>query len=151
MQIHIDDPLKPDILLLLQDHLADMAQHSPPGSVHALDPVALSAADITFWSAREHSLLMGCGALKALTPCHGEIKSMRTDLQYRGRGVARNILRAILTEADSRGCRRLSLETGSADVFAPARALYRKHGFAECEPFGDYDSDPHSIFMSRLV
>jgi isocitrate/isopropylmalate dehydrogenase len=28
------------------------------------------------------------------------------------------------------------------------RALYRKHGFVECAPFGGYLPDPNSVFMS---
>jgi putative acetyltransferase len=47
------------------------------------------------------------------------------------------------------GFRRVSLETGSAEFFAPARGLYRKFGFDYCEPFGDYRLDPHSVFMTR--
>jgi putative acetyltransferase len=43
---------------------------------------------------------------------------------------------------------RLSLETGSWEYFRPARSLYRKHGFVECPPFGDYVLDPNSVFMT---
>ncbi len=149
MQIYIDDPLKPEILMLLEQHLADMALHSPPESVHALDPAALTAADITFWAAWDNTQLLGCGALKALADDQGEIKSMRTQPEHRGRGVAQTILAAIVDEALSRGYRRLSLETGSAEVFAPARRLYLSNGFSECEPFADYLPDPHSVFMVR--
>jgi putative acetyltransferase len=38
--------------------------------------------------------------------------------------------------------RRLSLETGSWPYFLPARALYARHGFVECGPFGDYRERP---------
>ena len=151
MHVCIDDPLKPEILALLRQHLTDMAMHSPPESVHALDPSALTAADVTFWAAWAQDSLLGCGALKALADHHGEIKSMRTAERQRGRGVAQAILDDIVTEAQRRGYSRLSLETGSADVFAPARRLYLKNGFAECEPFGDYALDPHSVFMTRSL
>jgi putative acetyltransferase len=30
-------------------------------------------------------------------------------------------------------------------------ALYRRFGFAECPPFGDYILDPFSIFMTREI
>jgi putative acetyltransferase len=43
---------------------------------------------------------------------------------------------------------RLSLGTGSWPYFAPARALYARHGFVECAPFGDYREDPNSVFMT---
>ena len=45
---------------------------------------------------------------------------------------------------------RLSLETGSWPYFAPARALYARHGFTECGPFGDYREDPNSVFMTLV-
>ena len=43
---------------------------------------------------------------------------------------------------------RLSLETGSWPYFEAARAFYRRHGFVECPPFGDYNPDPNSVFMT---
>ena len=44
--------------------------------------------------------------------------------------------------------KRLTLETGSMEYFAPARKLYEKHGFTPCEPFGEYKPDPYSVFMT---
>jgi putative acetyltransferase len=58
------------------------------------------------------------------------------------------MLRHIIATARARGMSRLSLETGSWDYFQPAHALYRRHGFVECLPFGDYVLDPNSIFMT---
>jgi putative acetyltransferase len=42
----------------------------------------------------------------------------------------------------------LSLETGSMDGFAPARALYASAGFTVCGPFANYQPSPYSTFMS---
>jgi putative acetyltransferase len=47
------------------------------------------------------------------------------------------------------GYHRMSLETGAMPFFAPARALYARHGFVECPPFADYREDPNSVFMTR--
>jgi putative acetyltransferase len=58
------------------------------------------------------------------------------------------MLRHIVAAAHAAGMMRLSLETGSGDYFAPARALYRRHGFVECAPFADYRLDPNSVFMT---
>jgi putative acetyltransferase len=57
----------------------------------------------------------------------------------------------IVDAARAMGMSRLSLETGSWDYFAPARELYRRYGFVECPPFGEYVSDPNSVFMSRSL
>ena len=151
MQVEIDDPARVDVLALLEEHLRNMHELSPPESVHALDVDKLKSPDITFWSVRDGETLLGCGALKELDPEHGEVKSMRTPQSLRRRGAARAVLARILEEARARGYQRLSLETGSADAFLPARKLYESHGFAYCGPFGDYGPDPNSVFMTRTV
>ncbi len=151
MHIEVDEPTRADVLALLTEHLADMYATSPPESVHALDPTALTAPAVTFWTARVDGVLLGCGALKELDPTHAEIKSMRTSPAARGRGVATGILGHLLSTAAGRGYRRLSLETGAQEFFAPARRLYQRHGFTLCPPFGDYLPDDNSVFLTRTV
>lgn len=73
---------------------------------------------------------------------------MRTDPALRGRGLGRTMLAFLLEDAEARGISRVSLETGSAEFFVPARALYSAAGFRECGPFGGYVLDPHSTFMT---
>jgi putative acetyltransferase len=151
IEIAPDDPLRDDVHALLAEHLADMHQTSPPESVHALDHGALTDPVVTFWTAREDGVLLGSAARKHLSEQEGEVKSMRTAATARGRGVAATLLEHVLAEARRRGYERVSLETGSQDYFAAARRLYRRHGFEECGPFGDYVLDPHSVFMTRAL
>lgn len=148
MQIRVDDPRRVPVAALLREHLAEMALHSPPESMHALDVEGLCAPDVTFWTISDGEELLGCGALLELEPCHGEIKSMRTAAAHRQRGIGAAMLRHLLAEAKRRAYRRLSLETGSMAGFAPARALYEKFGFTACPPFGSYRPDPNSVFMT---
>jgi putative acetyltransferase len=61
------------------------------------------------------------------------------------------MLTHIISEARARGYRRLSLETGSTEVFIPALAMYEAHGFQLCPPFGDYAEDPFSRFMTLAL
>jgi len=149
MIIGTDDPLRDDVLLLLEEHLADMYATSPPESVHALDATALTGPGMTFWTLRDDGLVLGTAALKEIDPTHGEIKSMRTAAAARRRGVAGLLLDHVFTVAQERGYTRLSLETGTQDYFAPARTLYRSRGFVECGPFASYVLDPHSAFFTR--
>lgn len=149
MDIKVDDLTNPEIAKLLQEHLDSMVLHSPPESNHALDLEALRKPEITFWSVWSDAELLGCGALKELDSQHGEIKSMRTVSRHLRKGVAAELLRFILEEAQRRNYRRLSLETGSMEDFAPARSLYTRFGFQLCEPFADYVLDPYSVFMTR--
>lgn len=112
LEIREDDLAGPEIRTLPEAHLATMADHSPPESIHALDLNALRAPGVTFWSVYDEKVLVGCGALRRLTAMHGEIKSMHTAQDHRGKGVARSLVEHILAVARSQGLERLSLETG---------------------------------------
>jgi putative acetyltransferase len=149
VHIELDDLTRPQVHRLLADHLADMHATSPAESVHALDLTGLRRPDVTMWTLWDDDVLLGCAALRELSPVSGEIKSMRTVAEARGRGLGRVLLEHVIAEARERGYARLSLETGAEDFFAPARRLYARHGFTECPPFGDYRLDPHSVFMTR--
>jgi putative acetyltransferase len=147
-QIRRDDLRGPEIAALLRAHLDHAARHSPPESIHALDLERLRAPGITFWSVWSDGTLVGCGALKELAPDHGEIKSMHTARTHRGQGIAGRLLAHILEEARARSYRRVSLETGTMEGFAPARALYGRFGFTVCPPFAQYREDPNSVCMT---
>lgn len=151
MQIVIESPRTPDVLALLEEHLAEMHSVTPPESCHALGDDELDDPAITFWVAREGETLLGIGALKQHRNGTGEIKSMRTVESARGQGVAAVILNVIVGAARKRGLRSLNLETGAEEHFAPARTLYEKHGFRRRGPFGGYTEDPNSVFYTLEV
>jgi putative acetyltransferase len=144
----LDDPR---VKALLDHHIRTARAATEPGSAHALDHTVLAAADIRFWTAWSGETLLGVGAWKRLDAGHGEVKSMHTAQAARGKGVASAMVGQIVADAAAHGIARLSLETGSWDYFKPARALYRKHGFVDCAPFGDYVPDRNSTFMSREI
>ena len=146
-----DDPLRPEIAALLDLHLAEMHRFSPACKVHAMPAERLREPDVTFYSAWDGDALAAVGALKALGPERGELKSMRAAPAYRGQGARQAILRHLMAEARRRGYTWLGLETGRPEVFRPAQSLYLKHGFAECDNFGDYVSDEFSMCMSRAL
>ena len=139
------------VIALLEHHAATARAATAPGSAHALDLSGLRAADVQLWAAWSGATLAGIGALKALSPDHGEIKSMHVAEDFRGRGLGSILLHHVLDEARRRGMSRVSLETGSWPYFEPARALYRRHGFADTGPFADYVDDPNSCFMTKLL
>jgi putative acetyltransferase len=147
MRIEVDDLTRAQVHALLEEHLANMYELSPPEQVFALDLNKLRVKDITFWTVWDEQVLLGCGALKELTPTHGEIKSMRTPAAARGRGAGRAVLQHIILEAQQRSYTKLSLETGTHAAFQPARNLYRSKGFVMSGPFGSYLPNEHSVFM----
>ncbi|WP_338309237.1 GNAT family N-acetyltransferase [Bradyrhizobium sp. TM233] len=127
MDIRQDDPTAPYVADLLAHHLEElrsvMGEHA-----QALDASSLSASSVTFWTAWHNGALAGFGALKQLDDTHGEVKSMRAAPTARRTGVGRAILDHIVAEARKRGYARLSLETGTAPLHAPAISLYRSVG-----------------------
>lgn len=151
MEIKIDDLNGSEVIELIKAHLHDMTLNTPPESIHALNIEALRQPNITFWTAWEGNDLTGIGALKELDSSHGEIKSMRTSYSYLQKGVASRMLQHILEESLKRGYKKLSLETGSMDIFEPARKLYTNFGFEYCDPFSDYKEDSNSVFMTMKI
>src|SRR5438093_5631535 len=149
MEIKNDDLTGSEITELLLEHLENMAENSPPESMHALSLEELRQPDITFWSIWSGRELLGCGALKELDPQHGEIKSMRTASNHRRKGVAAKMLEHILEEAERRKYKRISLETGSMEAFIRAQNLYAKYGFRKCGPFADYAEAPNSVLVRK--
>ena len=146
MDIRNDDPTAPHVRALLAYHLADL-QAVMGDHANALDATGLSDPRVTFWTAWRDNDLAGFAALKQLDATHGEVKSMRAAPSARGTGVGRALLDHVIAEARRRGYARLSLETGTARLHAPAMALYHSAGFVACGAFADYLPSPHNQFM----
>jgi len=146
-QIREDDLSGAATRALLSAHLAGMHENSPPGHVFALDLSGLQRPEVTVWSAWDGEDIAGIGALRVLRDGAGEVKSMRTAKSHLRRGVAAALLEHIIADARRRGLGRLSLETGSGPAFEPALALYRKRGFIDGEPFGDYVPSRFNRFL----
>lgn len=151
MKIELDDLSRPQVLMLLEEHLREMYELSPPEKVFAFDANKLRAPEITFWTIWDVETLLGCAALKELSRSVGEIKSMRTPASIRGRGAGRALLAHILDVAKDRKYEELFLETGSHPAFGAAQNLYRSVGFQPCEPFGQYRENANSVFMSMRL
>lgn len=150
-EVRIDDLSSPDVLALVGEHLTGMRDASPPGHSYALAAEGLKGPCMTFWSAWRGDQLAGCGALKALGPDAGEIKSMRTRSVFLRRGVGRAVLEEIIRTARARGYVSLFLETGTGEAFAAAHGLYLHYGFTWCGPFGDYEATDFNVFMQKRL
>ena len=148
LRIELDDLSRPPVIALLEEHLRNMYELSPPDQVFAFDASKLKAPGVSFWTAWNDELLLGCAALTELSSTEGEIKSMRTPNARRRTGAGRALLNHIIDVARSRGYRALYLETGRHFAFAPAQTLYGSAGFKRCGPFGSYRENGNSVFMS---
>jgi putative acetyltransferase len=147
MHIELDDVTRAQVLALLDEHMRNMHELSPPEQVFAFDASRLRAPDVTVWTIWDGDQLLGCGALKELTPTQGEIKAMRTPATRRRRGAGRAILEHLIGVARERGYRDLFLETGAHPGFAPAHQLYASAGFRRGGAFGNYVESSNSVFL----
>lgn len=148
MHIREDDLSHPDVRSMLAIHLAESGMQNPGGRSHALQLTELRDLSVTFWTVWTEGDLMGFGALKKVSSHHGEIKSVHTAAKHRRKGVSSSLMQHIIAAAKQRGYDRISLETHPTDGYAAARALYERLGFVYCGPFGGYEANPNSVFMS---
>lgn len=151
LKIVVDDLSSPEIIRFLQAHVSQMLRESPPGTSYALDLEALRRPEVTLWSVAEAGTVLGCAAIKRLDAGHAELKSMRTEPTRSRTGIASRLLTHILLESKRMGFVQLSLETGTAEFFRPARRLYEKFGFEHCGPFADYRPGPDNTFLTRML
>ncbi len=147
MRISQGDFDNAQVKALLSMHLQGMREASPPGHSFALDMSGLQKPEISFYTGWEGDKLVVMGALNELDNAVGEIKSMRVAHGESGRGYGEAMLLHIMDEAQRRGLKRLSLETGTSDTFLAALALYQKHGFIEGEKFSDYEKSEFCKFF----
>ena len=147
IDIRPDDPGAPDVVRLLRAHLDYARAWSSPEDVHVLNDDELASDRVEFFSARRADRLLAIGALSPVGDGLVEIKSMHTALEARRQGMGRAMLEHLVLVAGDRGHRWVALETGLGEAFAPARALYRSHGFQPCPPFGVHRASEDSICM----
>lgn len=148
VEVSPDDPrLRP----LFEAHLTLMRSWSPACSVHAMEADELADTDARFFAVLEGDDAIAMGAIKRISGAHGELKSMHVRADRRGSGLADQMVDTLIAAAVEMGIGRVSLETGSQEPFAPARALYGRHGFTSCGPFEGYGPDPHSFFMTKAI
>lgn len=139
------------VVALLAFHLAEARASTPQENAHALGVEELRSPAITFRSAWDGTQLVGVAALREIEASHGEVKSMRTHPAHLRCGVARLLLDDLIGVARAREYRQLSLETGTAPMFAAANALYEAAGCIDGPVFGGYLPSPHNRFMTLTL
>ena len=141
----------PHVNELLIKHFVELRAASPEGSAHVLDIAGLKVPSIKFWSLWDEEKLIGCGALKFLDKEHGEFKSIRIHDNFRKQGQGINVINHLINEAKKLNIKRISIETGAGDFFIPARKLFKRTGFSECEPFAHYEVDINSVYLTKKI
>lgn len=151
MEIGRADLDDPRVAEFLSAHLSDMDGTAPQESQHALSLSDYENQAVALFVGTLNGRIVGSVAVKDLGAGLTELKTMRTDPNTRGQGIATKMLNQALTHARALGATTMSLETGIHPFFHPAHKFYLHHGFTQCEPFGTYAADPNSIFMTRAL
>jgi putative acetyltransferase len=147
--VDLESPYHEDVASLVRQLDAYQTSLYPAESNHLLDFKSLAHPSIRFFVARQNNEALGCGALRIDPDGFGEVKRMFVVPEARGRKVGRTILQRIEEQANREGLRCLRLETGIYQT--EALVLYRSAGFVERGPFGNYVSDPLSVFMEKIL
>ena len=147
MRIAFEPPDQPEVVALIDALDAYQKPMYPAESHHGIDLEALRRPHVLFAVARDATgRAVGCGAI-VIEEGYGELRRMYVAPEQRGRGIAKALLEFLEDAARARGVRCFALETGNRQH--EAIRLYARAGYATCEPFGDYQPDPHSVFMRK--
>ena len=134
--IAIENPAQADVIALLQAADAWYAKLYPAESNHLLDVASLQGTEVSFFVARQtDGALLGYGAVVDQGG-YAEIKRMYVAPAARGLKLGRRLLERLEARAAELGLTCIRLETGIRQP--EAIALYRKAGYRDIGPFGDY-------------
>jgi putative acetyltransferase len=145
-----DHPDSEDARNLVRRLDEDLLQRYPGlQATHGLHPEDVADPDLTFFIARIDGCGVGCGALRRLEPRVGEIKRMYVLPEFRGRGIARQILEALESRARELGHAEVRLETGIGQP--EAIGLYKSAGYSKAAAFGEYAGNPFSVYFQKRL
>ena len=140
---------QPDVAALIEASNAFANALYPAESNHFVDIATLCEPAVMFLVARAGDRAIGCGAILRDPRGWGEIKRMFVAAEARGQKIGARILTELERIAAAEGLRLLRLETGIHSM--GALATYRRAGYRDCPPFGDYRPDPLSVFMEKML
>ena len=149
MNIRLETADQPEVLRLIEELDAYQMPLYPAESHHGIDIRALVQPNVLFAVMRdENKFAFGCGAV-VIGSAYGELKRMFIRPSFRGKGASKILLSFLENMAIDKGCRYFTLETGISQP--EALGLYERCGYSRCEPFGDYQPDPFSVFMHKRI
>jgi putative acetyltransferase len=146
---HSIHPIRPEQALhLIQKLDAYQASLYPAASNH-LDAIdTLSRPNVSMLGVFEQGRLAAIGAVKIIDG-YGEIKRLYVPIEHRGKGLAKKIMTGLEQYLIENKVFVAKLETG---IHQPeAIGLYQQLGYERCGPFGEYKSDPLSVFMTKKL
>ncbi len=145
------DPDSPPALACLRAYYDLLLENIPQISPEALNLPLQDAAKYrppagAFLIAWAGDTPVGCISFRPLDAATAEAKRLWVAPAARNRGLARRLMAAIESRAQSLGFTELKLDTNSA--LTPAIALYRATGWVDCPAYTGFPAD---IWMSKRL
>ena len=141
----------PKVHEILSKHFVELRDASTKGRAHELDIPGLKISSIKLWSLWQDENIIGWGAIKFLEEGHGEFKSIRIHDEFRNKGYGIHVIDHLINEAHKFKIKRLMIETVAVVFFLPARKLFKKWEFEECQPFAHYKEDVNSVYLTKII
>ena len=145
-QLPYDHPV---VQALVDDVQAEYVVRYGGPDATPVDPAEFAPPDGAFLVARLDGEPVGCIGLRRHDADRAEVKRMFVRQAFRGRGLARLLMRASEEEARRLGYREVVLETG--DEQPEAIALYRSSGYRPVPGFGYYRDSPKNRCFAKLL
>lgn len=145
-------PERPDTveaMALINELEAYLEPMYPPVSRHGYSIDKLLRENVAFFLIRYQEAPAGCGGIQLFGTEYGELKRMYVRPQFRGLGLAKQMLNHLAEHARQQGVELLRLETGIHQT--EAIGLYERAGFQRIGPFGPYWDDPLSLFFEKRL
>ncbi len=147
--IGIEPVRQPEIIELIALSDAYMNSLYPPEGNFAVDIDALEDPSVRFAVARLKGKIAGCCGIKWESNGTAEIKRLFVHEKGRGHGIGKRLMAFLENLARDHGIRTINLETGPLNV--EAVRLYKSLGYTVCGPFGSYEDNPWSLFMTKSL
>ena len=147
----VRDLTDPEITELVAKSDRYLSSLYPPESNFAAPLEALVSEGSAFFAGYIDHQLVACGAVKLASDdtTYGEIKRLFVDEQHRGKRLATRVMKHLEDYLSTNNVNVARLEAGTKQP--EALRLYRKLGYVERGPFGEYKIDPLCVFMEKRL
>jgi len=123
--------------------VTDGADHSFYSQFNTIDKIKCAIV------AYEQDVPVACGAIKEYSTDAMEVKRMFVSAQYRGRGIAKQVLSELEEWAAELGYKKCVLETGKKQP--EAIGLYKKTGYKRIPNYGQYAGVENSLCFEKKL
>jgi putative acetyltransferase len=147
--ITAERPDTPDAITLIDELESHLAPFYPATSRHGYSVEKLIKQGVVFFITWHDDVPAGCGGVQFYGTEYAELKRMFVRPQFRGLGLAKQMLQHLEDYTREHNIRVLRLETGIHQK--EAIGLYESWGFQYIPPFGEYVDDPLSRFFEKRL